>query len=101
MSKTDISRRKFLKLFGAGSLATAAAVSGCQQSGGSLDTADEYKNQVEPPKGKMTFRTDPHTKKQVSLLGYGMMRLPNLPGGKDGKETIDQEMVNRLVDYAI
>ena len=30
-----------------------------------------------------------------------MMRLPNLPGGKDGKETIDQEMVNRLVDYAI
>ena len=101
MSKTDISRRKFLKLFGAGSLATAAAVSGCQQSGGSLDTADEYKNQVEPPKGKMTFRTDPHTKKQVSLLGYGMMRLPNLPEGKDGKETIDQEMVNRLVDYAI
>jgi len=101
MSKTDISRRKFLKLFGAGSLATAAAVSGCQKSGGSLDTADEYKNQVEPPKGKMTFRTDPHTKKQVSLLGYGMMRLPNLPGGKDGKETIDQEMVNKLVDYAI
>ena len=90
MSKTDISRRKFLKLFGAGSLATAAAVSGCQKSGGSLDTADEYKNQVEPPKGKMTFRTDPHTKKQVSLLGYGMMRLPNLPGGEDDKETIDQ-----------
>ena len=101
MSKTDISRRKFLKLFGAGSLATAAAVSGCKKSGGSSDTADEYKNQVEPPKGKMTFRTDPHTKKQVSLLGYGMMRLPNLPDGKDGKETIDQDMVNKLVDYAI
>ena len=100
MSKSDITRRKFLKLFGAGSLATAAAVVGCKKADGS-DVADEYKQQVEPPKGKMTYRTDPHTQKQVSLLGYGMMRLPNIPGVSDGKETIDQEMVNRLVDYAI
>ena len=100
MSKTDISRRKFLKLFGVGSLATVAAVAGCKKTDGA-DVNDEYKQQVEPPKGKMTFRTDPHTKKQISLLGYGMMRLPNIQGGEKGKETIDQEQVNRLVDYAI
>ncbi len=99
MKRKNISRRKFLKLFGAGSLATAAVMTGCKKSGDSIDGSSEYKNQVEPPKGKMTFRTDPHTQKSISLLGYGMMRLPTTSGKGDGP--IDQEQVNRLVDYAI
>ena len=37
----------------------------------------------------------------MSLLGYGCMRWPTLPApGGDGN-VIDQEKVNRLVDYAI
>lgn len=60
--------------------------------------ADEYKNQVEPPIGKMTYRENPKTKEQVSLLGYGMMRLPTKV---DNSDEFDQEMINKQVDYAI
>ena len=38
--------------------------------------------------------------KEVGLLGYGCMRWPKVEG-KDGKQIIDQEEVNRLVDEAI
>ena len=98
MSNKDISRRKFLKLIGAGTVATTAALAGC--SGKEQDLIDENGPQVEPPIGKMTFRKNPKTGEQVSLLGYGMMRLPMKPGD-DGKEEPDQEMINRQVDYAI
>lgn len=36
---------------------------------------------------------------QLSLLGFGTMRLPLLPGGKSAD--IDQERVDEMVDYAI
>ena len=102
MSK-PITRRKFLKMFGIGTAATAATLTGCKQA---ADKAieDDYKKQVEPPTGKMTYRTTPTTKDKVSLLGYGMMRLPTIesPKKKEGeKDQIDQEQVNRLVDYAL
>jgi len=56
----------------------------------------------EKPIGEMTYRLNQNGEK-VSLLGYGMMRLPIVPGGStrpDGND-IDQERVNELVDYAI
>lgn len=50
------------------------------------------------------MRVNPNTGDKVSLLGYGMMRLP-VEGGLDLRDNpdanIDQEMVNREVDYAI
>ena len=51
----------------------------------------------------MTYRTNPKTGDKVSLLGFGMMRLPSVDGrsAREGNEEIDQEMVNQLVDYAI
>ena len=103
MANKDISRRKFLKMFGLGTVATAATLTGCKPA---TDKAleDEYKNQVEPEKGKMTYRTTPTTKDKVSILGYGMMRLPTKPGkdsNGESKEVIDQEQVNKLVDYAM
>ena len=51
----------------------------------------------------MTYRINPKTGEQVSLLGYGCMRWPTLSGGsaRDGADEIDQEEVNRLVDFAI
>lgn len=49
----------------------------------------------------MTYRQFPPNEDKVSLLGYGCMRWPTLPApGGDGN-VIDQEEVNRLVDYAI
>ena len=51
MTKMDknISRRNFLKIFGAGSVATAATMAGCKGSDKAGEQAAEaYKNQVEP-----------------------------------------------------
>ena len=95
--KKDINRRSFLKLFGGGALSTAAVISGCKPKTESK-AVEEYKKQVEPPVGKMTYRLNPTTKDKVSLLGYGMMRLPSKTENKDD---YDQEMINQQVDYAI
>ena len=71
-----------------------AACAGKKSSDASVDN---YKNQVEPPTGQMTYRTNPNTGDHVSLLGYGMMRLPM----KEGTEEFDQELINYQIDYAI
>lgn len=92
MKKID--RREFLKR---GS-AAAAAVSGmglltsCNNKGGA-DTDNALK-------GEMTYRTNPGTGDKVGLLGYGCMRWPMIKD-ENGKDIVDQEAVNRLVDYAI
>jgi len=95
-----ISRRTFLKTatVGAAISTSTASLIGCKNKAGST------RQLVEPPVGKMTYRTNSNTGDRVSLLGYGMMRLP-IEGGGSGRENpdtpIDQEMVNRQVDYAI
>ena len=93
----DISRRSFLKLLGGGAVTTAAVLTGCK-SKTETKAVEEYKQQVEPPVGKMTYRTNHTTGDKVSLLGYGMMRLPTEENNKD---VYDQDMINRQVDYAI
>jgi predicted aldo/keto reductase-like oxidoreductase len=53
----------------------------------------------------MTYRTDPKNGNKLSLLGFGMMRLPRVPRrrGESLPDTndLDQEAINELVDYAI
>lgn len=94
--RNEITRRSFLKLFGAGTAAAAlAACSGNDKQ--AREAAEEYKKQVEPAIGKMTYRENLKGEK-VSLLGYGMMRLPSKI---DNPDEYDQEMINRQVDYAI
>ena len=95
--KKDISRRNFLKILGGGAVATAAVMMGCKSKSDSK-AVEEYKKQVEPPTDKMTYRTNPKTGDKVSILGYGMMRLPSKTENKDD---YDQDMINRQVDYAI
>ena len=97
MSKQDISRRSFLKLLGGGALGTAAVMTGCK-SKTETKAVSEYAKQVEPPTDKMTFRTNPFNGDKVSLLGYGMMRLPSKTENQDD---YDQDMINQQVDYAI
>ena len=96
-----IDRREFLKRLGAGAAVSSLALAGCgPEKGGVADSLVAGDSQ---PEGEMTYRTTPTTGDVVSLLGYGMMRLPtitdrNIPKGEND---IDQEQVNRLVDYAI
>ena len=48
----------------------------------------------------MTYRINPGNSDKVSILGYGCMRWPMIKDDQ-GKDIVDQETVNRLVDYAI
>lgn len=92
-NKHNISRRDFFKIAGAAGLA-GAGLSSCKKT---TDTGTDFET------GKMTMRQNPSTGDSVSLLGFGMMRLPSVGGrsAREGNEEIDQEMVNRMVDYAI
>jgi predicted aldo/keto reductase-like oxidoreductase len=97
MKKID--RRSFLKIFGAGAaVTTTATFIGCDKNGNTTKSAQE------PPVGKMTYRINPNTKDKVSILGYGMMRLPT-KGQKGGRQTgdeeVDQNMINKQIDYAL
>lgn len=99
----DKSRRQFIKMLSGGAIGAAAMMAGCKKEQTNSDIPDARGSQTEPPVGKMTYRTDPKTHDKISLLGYGMMRLPTVDGNaaRESNEDIDQEMVNRLVDYAI
>lgn len=88
-------RRDFLKYMSAG--AATALVASCTGKRPEQKAADEYKKQVEPPTGQMTYRKNLKGE-DISLLGYGMMRLPNKV---DNGDEFDQDMINRQVDYAI
>lgn len=92
----EMSRRDFLKCAGAAGMATAglaACKDGNAPSGAAAETSAR----------DMTYRTNPSTGDRISLLGFGMMRLPSVGGrsAREGSEEIDQEMVNELVDYAL
>ena len=91
----DINRRDFLRIMGGGALASSALLAACRKAS---DTNDA--NLKEPPAGAMTMRQNANTGDKVSLLGYGMMRLPVEDETKDDSQ-YDQEMINKQVDYAI
>ena len=67
------------------------------------DCTNKHTAGKEQPSGEMTKRLNPNTGDKVSLLGYGMMRLPVVDGtsARESKAEIDQEQVNAQVDYAI
>lgn len=93
-------RRDFLKSLGAGALATAALAAGCDSPNA---VKAEGFSLGDVPTDKMTYRTGTHGE-NVSLLGYGCMRLPSLEEGKDANQSdtdLDQERINELTDYAI
>lgn len=94
-SKKQISRRDFLKIAGAAGV-TTAGLAACND-GKNIAGAE---NNIDGKPGQMTYRTNPKTGEKVSLLGFGMMRLPFTEKNAEGQEEIDQEMVNELVDYA-
>lgn len=90
-------RREFIHSLGAATAVTALALEGCQ-TGKTPESAEEAAL-GEIPTDQMTYRTGVHGEK-VSLLGYGCMRWPTVPGSSEDND-IDQEQVNRLVDFAM
>ena len=93
-------RREFLKHIGGAAVATSVLLSACKSDEKETPVA---KNVLDG-QGEMTKRTNPNTGDKVSLLGYGMMRLPVEAGGsarENPDSPIDQEMVNKQVDYAL
>ena len=88
-----------MKVLGGGAVATAAVMTGCKPA---PETSAEGFAQGEVPTDKMTYRTGKHGEK-ISLLGYGCMRMPTVEGnsGRENNFELDQEQINRLVDYAI
>ena len=83
-NQKHVSRREFLRRLGMGAGAAMAMsvmeplrVFGQEKQEGVGDN-------------RMTYRVQHGSGEQISLLGFGMMRLPN-----------DQDEVNQLVDYAI
>ncbi len=106
--KNRVGRRDFLKILGGGVAATSAAsLVGCKPK--SEEREDEASDKIYNE--KVDFRVNPNkTGDKVSLLGYGMARLPFREDMKQangsakrekGVSPIDQEMVNKLVDHAI
>lgn len=93
----DISRRNFLKI--AGVTGVMGALASCSKKD---KTAPVGLSSGKSKDGDMTYRINPTTGDKVSILGYGCMRLPTMPDPKDpSNQIIDQEQVNRLVDYAM
>lgn len=89
--KGNINRRDFLKIMGAGTITATAALYGC--GNGNTPGKDSL------PEGGMTYRQDGHGN-NISLLGYGCMRWPSRKNA-EGRNVLDQETINQLVDYAI
>ena len=80
-----MSRRSFLKRLGI--IGVSAGLSACGRGQAGRETAN----------GEMTYRTDPETGRQVSLLGYGCMRWPPAASPRKDGCPIDQETVNGLI----
>ena len=91
----NISRRGFLKTGVASGAVVAVSSVGCKSP------KDEALAQKEVTTREMTYRLNNKGEK-ISILGYGCMRLPTkkVEGAQD-ETMIDQEMVNRHVDYAL
>ena len=98
----SIDRKEFLKKAGNIGIAAASAalLFGCDPR--KKKSSDRHNIGTDDiSTGQMTYRINHTTGDNVSLLGYGFMRLPMQPGNDKKEEKIDQDAVNELVDYAI
>ena len=86
MKRKIFNRREFLKRAGVVTGGAMAMMAFDPFTGFAKNSDNE-----QPGENLMTYRTQHGTGEKISLLGFGMMRLP-----RD-----NQELVNQLVDYAI
>ena len=93
-------RRDFIKKMGGAAVATSVVLSACK----STTNNEIIPVDVVDGQGEMTYRINPNTGDKVSILGYGMMRLPAEEGGtlRDHPNSpLDQELINQEIDYAL
>ena len=90
--KQNIDRREFFKTAGTAALVMGGL--GCISKGGVTAAATDAGSEG------MTYRTNNGNGDKVSILGYGCMRWPMIKD-ENGKDIVDQENVDRLIDYAI
>lgn len=88
--KNDMNRRQFIKRIGTGTLSAMALMSIEPLKVFADKTIPSPTQIMQSEPSKMTYRVNHHTNDKVSLLGFGMMRLPK-----------SQEKVNEMVDYAL
>ncbi len=86
---TNLSRRDFLRRLGIGA-GSAMAMMALEPLNMFAQENTSAGKDDKPDTNRMTYRVQHGSGEQISLLGFGMMRLPD-----------DQEKVNALVDYAI
>ena len=86
----DMNRRQFLRKLGlgAGSALALMAMDPLSVLAGNREKPGTLKYHAD--ENKMTYRVQHGSGEKISLLGFGMMRLPD-----------DQQQVDELVDYAI
>ena len=96
MKNNNIDRREFFKTAGvaAAVMSGMGVAAGCKEGGSMTSTGTAAED------GEMTYRTNPGNGDKVSILGYGCMRWPMIKD-EDGKDVVDQETTNRLVDHAL
>ena len=89
--KTDMNRREFLQKLGL-TAGSALAMMAMEPLGALAGNSSSPRQRQDEDSGQnqMTYRVQHGSGEKISLLGFGMMRLPD-----------DQEEVDRLVDYAI
>ena len=92
MKQNNIDRREFFKTAGTAALVMGGL--GCISKGGVTAAAADAGSEG------MTYRTNNGNGDKVSILGYGCMRWPMIKD-ENGKDIVDQENVDRLIDYAI
>ena len=85
--QTDMNRREFLRRLGMGA-GSAMALMAFEPFKALAKESGKAEEDTEP--NRMTYRIQNGSGEQISLLGFGMMRLPD-----------NQDEVNELVDYAI
>lgn len=100
MTNNENGRRGFLKKLGvAGAVMSGLNLFGCSKKASESGISGE-KTASNKGNGTMTYRVNSTTGDKVSILGYGCMRWP-MKKNEAGKDVVDQEKVNELVDYAI
>ena len=80
--QNNMTRREFLRRIGIGT-GSAMALMALEP----LQVFSQDKKEGKTVENRMTYRVQHGSGEQISLLGFGMMRLPN-----------NQDEVNRLVD---
>ena len=88
-----MNRREFLKAGAAG--AATLGLGACREAAAQTGLTSDRKDP-----GAMEMRTNPNSGDVVSILGYGCMRW-QMKKDDLGRDIVDQDSVNALVDYAI